>query len=101
MKKFVPHSLPLASCLAVSLLIGGCGLTIAEIKEFWDQDFPGDPDISKNKPPFSGTAQIEYEIRKKIFCELKQAVIDVNQYYVTAGETPGDNRYRQQMIPGD
>jgi hypothetical protein len=82
-----------------ALLLGGCGLSVPEIKEFWDQDFPGDPDISKNKPPFSGTAQIEYEIRKRIFCELKEAVMNVNQYYVTAGETPADMHFRRQMIP--
>ena len=99
MKKFCCSNLLPSFCVFASLFVGGCGLSVPEIKEFWDQDLPGDPDISKNKPPFSGTAQIEFEIRQKIFCELKRAVIDVNEYYVTAGDTPDNMRYRQRMIP--
>ena len=57
--------------------MGGCGLVVPDIKEAWDRDIPADPSIGRSA--FSGTGQIEFEIRKKVYCELKAAVIDVNE----------------------
>src|ERR1700683_4076329 len=90
----------LALCLVASVL-SGCGLTVPEIKEVWDRDFPGDPDIKKDKPPFSGTAQIEFEIRKKIYCELKDAVQYVNQFTYWSSDTPNGPRTIHRMISDD
>jgi hypothetical protein len=83
------------------LLLSSCGLTVPEVKEAWDQDIPGDPDLSKNKPPISGTAQIEFEIRRKIYCELKNAVHYVNQYTYWSSETPTSPQKKYRMIPDD
>lgn len=71
--------------VVASLGLVGCGLTNPDIKEIWDMDFPADPSL--NKPPVSGTAQIEYEIRKRIYCELKEAVYEANHYPVTKSAT--------------
>jgi hypothetical protein len=56
----------------ISLGLGGCALNVPEIGEFWDPAYPGDPE--KNTPVFTSTAQIEYEIKQKLYCELKHAV---------------------------
>ncbi|KWV48472.1 hypothetical protein AS156_18535 [Bradyrhizobium macuxiense] len=62
----------------------GCGLTAPEINEPFDVD----------KPPggytpvgFSATAQIEYEIKKRIYCDLRAAVKAANEVPVTEGPT--------------
>jgi hypothetical protein len=87
--------------LLLCLVSSGCGLTVPDIKEAWDQDIPGDPDIRKDKPPISGTTQIEFEIRRKIYCELRDAVQDVNQYYYWSSETPTSPKTKHVMIPND
>jgi hypothetical protein len=91
----------LSPLFVASSVLGGCGATVPDIKETWDADLPGDPDISKNKPPFSGTAQIEFEIRRKIYCELKAAVKDINRYHTWASDTPNGLRINQQMLPNN
>jgi len=70
--------------LEIACSLGGCGLVVPEIKEIWDRDIPGDPSIKK--PEFTGTAQIEFEIRRKIFCEIKTAVVDVNKIPLTGSD---------------
>ena len=52
--------------------LSGCGLTVPEVGEFWDRDYPGDP--TKGTPTLTATAQIEYEIKQKVYCELRYAV---------------------------
>jgi hypothetical protein len=70
--------------LLASICCAGCGLTVPEIKEPFDVD----------KPPggytpygFSGTAQIEYEIKKRIYCDLRDAVKAANDVPVKEGPT--------------
>jgi hypothetical protein len=73
----------------VGLLLGtlsGCALSYPDIKEIWDADFPADP--STNTPKITGTAQIEFEIKKRVFCELRDAVHELNKYFVTHSKTP-------------
>src|SRR5262245_55561525 len=74
------------SVAALAFVLGGCGLSNTDIKEMWDVDFPANP--ITGAPPVSGTAQIEFEIKKKIFCELKAAVYKVNHYQVYESDTP-------------
>lgn len=61
----------------------GCGLAIPDIKEAWDADRPAVP--AAGQPKISGTAQIEFEIKKQVYCELKDAVQTVNQIEVSSG----------------
>jgi hypothetical protein len=65
----------------------GCGLTTPDIKEAWDSDFPGDPQTGLK--PISGTTLIEFEIKKKIYCELKDAVAAANAIPTTESDSPG------------
>jgi hypothetical protein len=91
------------SSLAIILMswgLVGCGLTIPEIKEVFDADYPGIPE--EQTPPVSGTAQIEFEIKKKVFCELKDAVAAANNYPVTETAYLGGPRtvkYRSLIPP--
>jgi hypothetical protein len=66
----------------VSICFAGCGLTVPDIKEPWDADKPPDA-IAPNG--VSGTAQIEFEIKKRIYCDLKEAVMAANKIPVEAG----------------
>jgi hypothetical protein len=52
--------------LAVSVLFAGCGLTVPQIGEIWD-DESGAP-----------ARTLEKEIKEKIYCELENAVYYVN-----------------------
>jgi uncharacterized membrane protein YgcG len=58
----------------ISVGLSGCGLTIPQVGEFWDHDYLGDPDLTKGNPTLTATAQIEYEIKQKVYCELRYAV---------------------------
>jgi hypothetical protein len=59
-----------AMLLLTATSVGGCGLTVPDIKEPWDADKPP----RENAPGVSGTAQIEFEIKKRNYCDLKEAV---------------------------
>lgn len=62
----------------------GCGLAVPDIKEVWDADRSADAD----SPRIPGTAQIEFEIKKHVFCELEKAVKYVNTFPVTESPSP-------------
>jgi hypothetical protein len=67
--------------ILASLGLAGCGLTNPKISEVLDADYPGDPTVQR--PRISATAQIEFEIKKKVYCELKRAASYVASYSVT------------------
>ena len=61
--------------------LAGCGVVTPNIKEPLDQDFPAVPGGPNERAPrITGTTQIEYEIRKRIQCDLKEAVQEANTY---------------------
>jgi hypothetical protein len=69
--------------LAAVLISGGlygCALTVPQIDEFWDRDYPGN---STGTPTLTATAQIEYEIKQKIYCELRYAVQKAEEVQVS------------------
>jgi hypothetical protein len=88
---------------AVAILSGvlaGCGWTVPNIGEIWDRDIP------ENKfgvsPKITATAQIEYEIEEKIFCDLKRAVQKASYYLVERGATPEKLKVlRRGLFPAD
>jgi hypothetical protein len=75
-----------------SLMMAACGFAVPDIKEAWDTDRPANP--ATGEPKISGTAQIEFEIKKRVYCELKEAVQAVNTIEVATGsyEKPGVKR---------
>ena len=64
----------LLALLVAPCCLAGCGLAVPDIKEAWDQDIPAGALGPEQVQPWSGTAQIEFEIKKRIFCDLKDAV---------------------------
>lgn len=82
-----PSRLVIAAIVSSSL--AGCGLAPPQISEVWDQDFPGveanaplpnGKPAQKRLPKISATAQIEYEIKRKIYCELRRAILSLRDY---------------------
>jgi hypothetical protein len=87
--------------VCATLVLGACGLSNPKIAEVWDADFPADP--KTHTPPVSATAQIELEIKRKIYCELKDAVYEANHYPVTeSARLDGKQtiKYRSLIPPG-
>jgi hypothetical protein len=77
------HSLLLMVLLA-SCGLAGCGTVVPNIKEAWDSDIPGDPNGPYGpRSPIAGAGQIEFEIKRRIFCDLKDAVREANKYYTS------------------
>ncbi len=72
--------------MVLLLLLCGCGLHSPEISEMFDG--PGEPETAID-PPYTATAQIEFEIRRKIYCELKDAVRHINKFPLAAGDASG------------
>ena len=85
--------------LALACGLSSCGLYVPDIKEVWDRDIPGDPSIKK--PEQTGTMQIEFEIRRKIYCELRTAVVDVNKIPLTVYNSSNKPVGTRAMIPSD
>ncbi|MBU3888056.1 hypothetical protein FM996_00315 [Methylosinus sporium] len=72
-------------CFLPCFLVG-CGIRTPDIAEPWDQDIPAGTFGSEQKQKFSATAQIEYEVKKRIFCDLKEAVQAANALTATEGK---------------
>lgn len=73
----------------------GCGLVTPDIAEPWDRDIPPGTLAEDQKLKWPATAQIEFEIRKRIYCDLKEAVQEANTITPSVG-----NKYRQ-LLPND
>jgi len=91
-----------AFLFAVSLIccgLVGCGLHVPDIKEVWDADKPAD----EKSPRVPGAAQIEYEVKQRIFCDLGKAVKYVNSHYhVSSGSSPTNLKpFARYIIPPD
>src|SRR5580658_1951039 len=82
------------------LLLSSCGLHSPDISEPFDG--PGTPeDAAHGITPFSATTQIEFEIRRKVYCELRDAVQHVNSYPLTAENESGSVKEAGVMIPNN
>ncbi|MGX1350416.1 hypothetical protein AB7M49_003992 [Bradyrhizobium elkanii] len=86
-----------AFAAASVLCLGACGLTVPDIKESWDADRPANP--ATGEPKISGTAQIEFEIKKRIYCDLRDAVQAVNLIEVSAGSYDKPGPAKKGIIP--
>lgn len=76
-------------------LLTGCGLMTPDIAEPWDRDIPPGTLADDQKLKWPATAQIEFEIKKRIYCDLKEAVQEANTIKPSVG-----NKYRQ-LLPND
>lgn len=84
-----------------AVTITACGFSTPEIGEFADKEYPGD--AASETPPVSATAQIEFEIKKRVYCELRDAVAAASRYPVSESETlssPRRIQYRSLIPPG-
>jgi hypothetical protein len=81
-----------------SSVASGCGIAVPEIKELWDADFPAkvSPNGVPIRPKLTGAAQIEYEIVKRVYCDLKAAVFETMKYPVYESKTIDGKRTRVQ-----
>lgn len=82
--------------LASLLVLSGCGLHSPDISEVFDG--PGEAENRKANPPtppYTATMQIEFEIRRRIYCDLKAAVKHVNEYPQTLIYSSG----KKQTLP--
>lgn len=87
------------AAIALACCLFGCGLAAPDIKEAWDADKPAD----SRGPKIPGAAQIEFEVKKHIFCELEDAVKYVNRNFpVSSGPSPNKlTRFAKYPIPLD
>jgi hypothetical protein len=83
----------LLTILLVSYGLACCGTKVPDIKEAWDRDIPGDK--SKNRPKIPGAAQIEFAIKRQVYCDLKDAVREVQKL----GVERGPNIKQKGLIP--
>jgi uncharacterized membrane protein YgcG len=83
----------------LSSSLTGCGTVVPNIAEPWDgardigEQREGDLTGKTTAMPISATAQIEFEIKKQIYCELKAAVQTVDWYSRNTGNV--------QLLPHD
>jgi hypothetical protein len=86
----------------ISNTLVGCGILVPDIKEAWDRDYAGDP--ASNTPPISGAGQIQYEVKKRIYCGLAAAV-QVAKRYNTENSTQNNGTVKTSttygLIPDD
>jgi hypothetical protein len=80
--------------LLTSSALTGCGTMVPDIKEAWDTDIPA----TATTMPVPGAGQIEFEIKKQIYCELRGAVNAANQYHQ---KTDDAGALLQTLLPKD
>src|SRR5260370_9368517 len=94
----------LSCALICGLSLGGCGLSNPKISEIWNTGYPEVPADTKlhktAEPPLLPTTLIEFEIKKRIYCELKDAVHESLKYPIDHRNTPtGPITYSEPLIP--
>jgi hypothetical protein len=79
--------------------LAGCAIATPNIKEIWDADIPADPETKR--PSITGAAQIAFEIKKRVYCELKEAVQATSKIDIVESDSlTGKQRVKQKgLIP--
>lgn len=92
----------LLTVIIAMILLSGCGTTVPQIKEIWDVDRPGNNNSPNGPtPPISGSAQIEFEIKKRVFCDLRDAVREAIYYNSNVTTRDGAVIKRDTLLPLD
>ncbi len=74
--------LRLLMVLLACCCLADCGTVVPNIKEAWDSDIPAGVDKhGYTIAPIPGAGQIEWEIKSRLYCDLKAAVQATNAYY--------------------
>lgn len=87
------------SIVAALSFLTGCGLSVPRLGEVWDRDIPGDKERDEPVIPVTSSGQVEYAIKKNVYCQLLDAVKEADAY--------GDNtiykgeKVRQKLLPDD
>ena len=99
--------------------LSGCGaLWVPSIGEVWDQDAPGTklagdekvygakhwaeipgeiaPDLDRRLSPVPASARIEYEVKKRVYCELRRAIRSADYY--TLIQNDKKNKYDEEQL---
>ena len=78
------------ACVLLISSLTGCGTVVPDIAERWDRVKDNNDVVDSGGNiviPGSATAQIEFEIKKQIYCELKAAVQTVDYWYKATRNT--------------
>lgn len=90
----------LAFFVSSCLFLSGCGVAVPRIGEYWDADYPGDaarmPDAIM---PITASGQIEFEVKKSIYCSLREAVAATDKYF-NKTTTPTSSKMRK-LLPDE
>ena len=84
--------------VSLCTIVSGCGLGVPQIKEAWDEDIPADPQHHRVFP-ISANTRIEFEIRKRIYCDLRWAVLKANTIPVQSGPMDKLTTDRSGLFP--
>ena len=97
-----PYAAHCCKIVLLSWLLVGCGLSVPRIQEIWDSDIAGVPGAN-GAPELSGSAQIEFEVQRRVFCELKDAVRTAQIYSPqrSAGIKGKKTTVQPGLIPSD
>jgi hypothetical protein len=82
------------ACALLLSSLTGCGTVVPDIAEPWDRVKDNNDVVDSHGNiviPVSATAQIEFEIKKQIYCELKAAVQTVDYWYKATNGPKGNN----------
>lgn len=84
--------------VAASIALAGCGTTPPSISERTDRDIPPNSKLLPDNN-LSASAQIEFEIKKQVFCELRHAVRDAVKVFY--GEGVRARTVNRGFLPSD
>lgn len=99
--RVISHAYRLPAMVLTLACLSGCGLAVPSIGEPWDLDKPAEA-APKTPTTISATTQIEWEIKKRIFCELHDAIKAVDNIPLKSGPTPSQLKVvRSSLIPND
>jgi hypothetical protein len=92
--------------LLIASGLPGCGTVVPDIKEAWDGTYPGAPATATDTatPYVLGAGQIEFEIKRHVYCELKDAVRLTQSYAVEKVKVNGNTTTvvnKRNLIPDD
>src|ERR1700722_16591455 len=80
----------LCACVLLAATLADCGTVVPNIAEPWHRGKDNNDVVDSQGHrviPVSATAQIEFEIKKQIYCELKAAVQTVDYWQRTTENT--------------
>jgi hypothetical protein len=88
--------------------LGGCGTLVPKISEPWErQDYTFHNEERNEDITITSTGQMEFEIRRRVYCDLKRAVHAVSNIHVDVSDDTGPSKINRKdfkeapLIPDD